>query len=250
VIRTDPPGGTEVEAASTIEVFVSTGSEEFPVPTLVGQTLDDARGLLNDAGMEVGTVEQRPNADFAEGTVIDQSPAAGVAVGAGTPVNLVVSSGPELVVVPEVEELSERDAIAALQDLGLRFTTEEEFSSTVASGLVVRSEPAAGTEVQSGDAVLLVVSRGPQPVDVPKLFGLTQAQAEAALTDRGLVMNVSAATQPVLDPGQDGLVVAQVPSVGATVLPGDIVTVTLGEYVPPPTTTTLPPPATTTTPAA
>ena len=245
VIRTDPPGGTQVETGSTIEVFVSTGSEEFPVPPLIGQTLENARSLLSDASLEVGTIEERSDADFAQGTVIEQSPAAGVEVGAGTPVNLVVSSGPELVIVPEVEGLPERDAIAALQDLGLRFTTDEEFSSTIAKGLVIRSEPAAGTEVLSGDTVLLVVSLGPQPVEVPNLVGMTRAQAESTLAGLGLQTNVSATSQPVADPGQDGLVVAQVPSVGASVLPGDIVTITLGVYIPPPTTTTLPPTTTT-----
>jgi len=241
VIRTDPPGGTQVETGSTIEVFVSTGSEEFPVPPLIGQTLENARSLLSDASLEVGTIEERPDADFAQGTVIEQTPAAGIEVGAGTPVNLVVSSGPELVIVPEVEGLPERDAIAALQDIGLRFTTDEEFSSTIARGLVIRSEPAGGTEVQSGDTVLLVVSLGPQPVEVPNLVGMTRAQAESTLAGLGLQANVSATSQPVADPGQDGLVVAQVPSVGASVLPGDIVTITLGVYIPPPTTTTLPP---------
>ena len=245
VIRTDPPGGTQVETGSTIEVFVSTGSEEFPVPPLIGQTLENARSLLSDASLEVGTIEERSDADFAQGTVIEQSPAAGVEVGAGTPVNLVVSSGPELVIVPEVEGLPERDAIAALQDLGLRFTTDEEFSSTIAKGLVIRSEPVAGTEVLSGDTVLLIVSLGPQPVEVPNLVGMTRAQAESTLAGLGLQTNVSATSQPVADPGQDGLVVAQVPSVGASVLPGDIVTITLGVYIPPPTTTTLPPPPTT-----
>jgi serine/threonine-protein kinase len=241
VIRTDPPGGTQVETGSTIEVFVSTGSEEFPVPPLIGQTLENARSLLSDASLEVGAIEERPDADFAQGTVIEQSPAAGIEVGAGTPVNLVVSSGPELVIVPEVEGLPERDAIAALQDIGLRFTTDEEFSSTIARGLVIRSEPAGGTEVQSGDTVLLVVSLGPQPVEVPNLVGMTRGQAESTLAGLGLQTNVSATSQPVADPGQDGLVVAQVPSVGASVLPGDIVTITLGVYIPPPTTTTLPP---------
>lgn len=244
VVRTDPPGGTEVETGSVIEVFVSTGTEEFPVPPLIGQTLDNARGLISDAGMTVGTIEERADADFAQGTVIEQDPAAGVEVGTGTPVNLVISTGPELVEVPEVEGLPEREAITALQDLGLRFTVEEEYHSSVPNGLVIRSEPVAGTEIQSGETVKLIVSRGPQPVEIPNLLGLTESQARAVLADLGLDTNVSA-PQPVPDPSQDGIVVAQFPSVGASVLPGDIVTITLGNYTPPPTT--LPPPTTTTT---
>ena len=75
---------------------------------------------------------------------------------------------------------------------------------------------------------------------MPNLVGMTPNQAEAALNELGLVMTVSANTEPVADPSQDGIIQSQVPSVGATLFPGDIVRVTLGEYTPPPTTTTEP----------
>ncbi len=251
VIRTNPEGGIEVPQGSTVEMFVSTGSQEFPVPPLIGQTLESAQTLIEDAGLTLGTVIQRPDAEFAEGVVIDQIPAAGVEVGAGAPVNLVVSTGPETVIVPDLTEMTERDASSALQELGLLFAVDEEFSNTVASGLVIRTDPEADAEAQTGDTVLLVVSKGPAPVEVPNLIGLTAEQAGSILADGGLVINIAAATQPVADPGQDGLIVDQFPSVGATVFPGDIVTVTLGEFTPPPTTipptTTTIPPTTTTT---
>ncbi len=248
VIRTDPSFGTEAELGSRVDVYVSLGVEEFPVPPLVGQTLDQARALLDDAGLELGDVTERADPDRAEGIVIEQNPPAGVEVGAGTPVNVVVSTGPELVIVPDLVEMSERDAISELQDLGLRFTTDEEFSSEIAEGLVIRSDPEAGTELQSGDFVLLIVSQGPEPVDVPNLLGLTPGQAEDVLDDLGLEISVSNTTQPVADQGQDGTVVSQNPNVGATVFPGDVVTVTLGRFEPPPTTTTTAPATTTTSP--
>ncbi|MDH3463707.1 MAG: Stk1 family PASTA domain-containing Ser/Thr kinase, partial [Acidimicrobiia bacterium] len=196
VARTDPPGGTEAEMGSTIEVYVSTGREETSVPPLIGQTLENAQILIENAGLELGTVSERPDSDFAEGVVIEQSPGQGVAVGSGTPINLVVSTGPELVIVPDVIEFTERDATAALQDLGLKVTVNDEFSSEVEEGLVISTDPEAGIEVETGDTVLLVVSMGPRPVQVPNLTGLTPAQAEAILADLGLVMNISATTQP------------------------------------------------------
>jgi serine/threonine-protein kinase len=250
VVRTDPTFGTEVEEGSTIEVYVSSGAEEIAVPPLVGETLDDARQLLEDAGLTLGTVTDRPDADRPEGTVIEQSPAAGVEVGNGAPVNVVVSTGPELVILPDLTNFSERDAVAELNRLGLLFSFDEEFSDEVAEDDVIRTDPPANTEMQSGDTVLLVISQGPEPVEVPNLTGLTPGQAEDILEDLGLELNVSNATQPVADPGQDGRVVSQSPGVGSTVIPGDIVTVTLGEFEPPPTTTTTTtaPPTTTTAP--
>ncbi|HSO49920.1 MAG TPA: Stk1 family PASTA domain-containing Ser/Thr kinase, partial [Acidimicrobiia bacterium] len=244
VIRTDPTFGTEAEEGSTVDVYVSSGAEEIAVPPLVGETLDDARQLLEDAGLTLGTVTDRPDADRPEGTVIEQSPAAGVEVGNGAPVNVVVSTGPELVILPDLTNFSERDAVAELNRLGLLFTFDEEFSDEVAEDDVVRTDPPANTEMQSGDTVLLVISQGPEPVEVPNLTGLTPGQAEDILEDLGLELNVSNATQPVADPSQDGRVVSQSPGVGSTVIPGDIVTVTLGEFEPPPPT----PPTTTTPP--
>lgn len=245
VIRTNPPGGTEAEVGSIVELYVSTGRAETQVPPLVGQTLDNARILITNAGLEVGTVSERPDAEYAEGVVIEQSPAQGVEVGAGTPINLVVSTGPELVSIPDVVGRTERDATAELQELGLRVTVNDEFSSEVDEGLVIRTDPVADTEAQSGDTVLLVVSMGPRPVQVPNLTGFTPAQAKAALDELGLVMNTSASTQPVVDPAQDGRVVSQFPTAGTQVFPGDVVTITLGKFEAPPTTTT----STTTIPA-
>jgi serine/threonine-protein kinase len=244
VIRTEPEGGTEVERGITVTLFISTGSQEFPVPPLVGQPLDVAEDLLQEAGLQLGEVTERPDPNFAAGIVVEQNPASGVRVGADTPVNLVVSTGPETVLVPEVEGLTEREAITALQNRGLLFDTEEEYSSSVDDGRVIRSDPEAGEEAQSGDTVLLVVSKGPAPVEVPNLVGMTADQAEATLTDLELVMTISANTEPVADQSQDGIIQSQVPSVGATLFPGDIVRVTLGEFTPPPTTE--PPPDTTT----
>jgi serine/threonine-protein kinase len=237
-IRTDPPAGEMVEEGSEVDLFVSVGSERIPVPAVVGLTEEAARQEIMDAGLTVGDVEERPDPDFDEGIVIESNPAAGVEIGSSIPVDLVVSSGPEVVTVPELTELSERDAITELTSLGLMFTVNEEYSNDVPEGVVIRQDPAAGTEAIAGDTVLLVVSLGPEPVQVPDLSNMTEQEATDALEARNLVINVSNSTQPVADQAQNGRVVGQVPSPGTTVDQGDTVTVTLGEYTPPPTTTT------------
>ena len=246
VIRTNPPGGTEAEVATTVEVVVSTGPEEFPVPPVIGQDLDTARRMIEDAGLEVGNVEQRPDPDFAENVVVEQSPHGGIQVGEGTRVDLVVSSGPEVIVLPELADMTERQAIATLRDLGLNWTINDQFDNEVPEDVVIRTDPAPGDQIFAGETVLLVVSLGPAPVDVPNLIGQTEEGANAITEDAGLVFRVANTTQQVADPAQDGLVVDQVPTPGTTVDRGDTVTVTLGEYTPPPTTTTVPPTTTTT----
>ncbi len=250
VIRTDPPAGTLADVGSTIDVYVSVGTEEIPVPPVVGLTLDQARRAIEDAGLVVGDVERRADADFAVDTVIESIPGAGVEIGPAIPVDLVVSSGPEIIPLPDVTGLSERDATAELTDLDLRVSVNEEFDNSVPDGEVIRTEPPAGTDVLSGDTILLVVSLGPAPVTVPDLTGMTESEATNALNDVNLIIRVSNTRQPVSDQAQDGRVVGQVPGSGATADQGDTITVTLGEYIPPPTTTTTTlPPTTTTVPA-
>lgn len=252
VIRTDPPAGELADVGSSIDVYVSVGTEEIPVPPVVGLTLDQARRAIEAEGLVVGDVERRPDADFEIDTVIESIPGAGVEIGPAIPVDLVVSTGPEIVSLPDVAGMTERDATAALTDLDLRVSVNEEFDDDVAEGEVIRTEPPSGTDVQSGDTVLLVVSLGPAPVTVPDLSGMTEGEAGDALADENLILRVSNTRQPVSDEDLDGRVVDQVPGAGATADQGDTVTVTLGEYTPPPTTTTTTtttiPPTTTTVP--
>jgi eukaryotic-like serine/threonine-protein kinase len=242
VIRTEPPAGTEVEPDSTIRVFVSSGPEEIEVPPVVGQTRADAERLITEAGLTVGQITERADATFAEGIVIEQDPPQGVRVGVDAPVNLVVSTGPETVIVPGLVNLSERDATAQLQALGLLVRVQDEYSDTVGQDLVIRSDPVAETEVQLGDTVLIVVSLGPAPVEVPDLVGTEQNEAEDILAGLGLGMVVE--IQPVADAAQDGIVIDQNPNAGEMLLPGDQVNVMVGQFTPPPTTvppTTVPP---------
>ena len=143
--------------------------------------------------------------------------------------------------------MTEREATAELNDLGLRVSVNEEFNDDFAEGEVIRTEPTAGTEVQSGDTILLIVSLGPTPVTVPDLDEMTESEATNTLNALNLVIRVANTRQPVTNPDLDGRVVDQVPAAGTTAEQGDTVTVTLGQYTPPPTTTTTTLPPTTTT---
>jgi serine/threonine-protein kinase len=237
VIRTEPTFGTMVEEGSVVELFVSSGPEEVPVPPVVGETLANAQQLITDAGLTVGQVTERADATFAEGIVIEQDPPQGVRVGIDAPVNLVVSTGPETVIVPDVVTQSERDATAAITGLGLLVRVQDEYSDTVPAEQVIRTDPVAGSEALLGDTVLIVVSLGPAPVEVPDLIGMDEDDATAALSERGLEISVT--SQPVADAAQNGLVIDQDPTAGESLLPGTTVSVVIGEYTPP--TTEAPP---------
>jgi len=93
VISTDPGSGETVAKGDTITVLVSNGAEEVNVPVLIGQTRAEAAATLVAAGLVLGAVSEEPS-DRPVGTVISTVPGAGVTVGKGSQVDLVLSLGP------------------------------------------------------------------------------------------------------------------------------------------------------------
>ena len=99
VISTDPAAGTIVQRGQTIRVVVSSGKEQVAVPVLLGQTRAEATSTLTAAGLVLGAVTSEPS-NQPTGEVIRSNPTAGVQVGKGSQVDIVLSSGPTPSPVP------------------------------------------------------------------------------------------------------------------------------------------------------
>ena len=124
--------------------------------------------------------------------------------------------------VPNVVGMARAAAEAAITAAGLAVgAVTEDFNATVPAGSVISQNPAAGVEVVAGSAVSLAVSRGPQPVAVPNVVGMAQADAQAAITAAALA--VGAVTQQSSDTVPAGSVISQDPAAGASVAPGTAV---------------------------
>jgi eukaryotic-like serine/threonine-protein kinase len=256
VTRTDPPAGTLILKADTVEVFFNPDPQLVPIPNVVTLPITEASSLLAADGFVVGEITTEERDDLAENTVISSDPAAGTPALQGTVVNLVVAAPPSSVQVPgEVIGMTEVEARALLQGppYGFVVTTDVRPSSTVPAGTVMEIRPGPGELVAKGSDVLIVVSDGPEPVTVPAVVGRTQAQATNTLTEQGLVPSVSFVDVAAGSP-DDGRVVAQSLPAGTKVDPGTGITITVGRAVAPvttvpPTTTTTTVPPTTTAPA-
>jgi hypothetical protein len=94
VIRTDPPAGESVKKGSSVAVYVSSGKQQVTIPSLLGQTRDEARSTLADKGLSLGNVTQEYDPSVAEGAVISSNPPAGRPVAKGSSVDIVLSLGP------------------------------------------------------------------------------------------------------------------------------------------------------------
>jgi beta-lactam-binding protein with PASTA domain len=131
------------------------------VPDVVGESEDDAGGIITGAGLTVGTVTTANSDTVPEGSVISQDPSAGDSVAPGTAVDLVVSLGAAPVQVPDVVGESEDDAGGIILAAGLTVgTVTTANSDTVPEGSVISQDPSATTFVEAGNTVDLVVSLG------------------------------------------------------------------------------------------
>src|SRR5439155_23731108 len=96
-------------------------------------------------------------------------------------------AAPRQVAVPRLVGRTVTEAEAALQQAGLvAGSSTEQPSDSVTDGAVISADPTEGTPVAPGTQVDLVVSRGPDTVDVPELAGRTEGEAKRALGDAGL----------------------------------------------------------------
>lgn len=184
VISTDPAAGSRILDGGTVAAVISLGPERYEVPALRGETLADATSALEELRLEVGDVRRRYHERIPEGAVIASDPEAGTVLRPGAGVDLVVSRGRRPI---EVVDFTGRDADRAEQELtdaGLRVERTAEFSDTVPEGRVISQNPTSGTLFRR-DVVRLVVSRGPELVEVPRVNGVGVEEATRRLREAG-----------------------------------------------------------------
>lgn len=183
VIATEPGVGSGLPQGSRIKLRVSSGPELTNVPDVRDKQAEEARRLLEEAGLVVNPkLQEEPNEDVPRGNVIEQSPAAGSQVSKGTRVTLTVSSGIETKTVPDVTGQTLDSARTTLESAG--FVVEVvEVDSAEKQGTVIEV-PQKGSELTVGTTVELHVSRGNQ-IKMPRVEGQTLSDAEKALADAG-----------------------------------------------------------------
>ncbi|GGY52823.1 Stk1 family PASTA domain-containing Ser/Thr kinase [Streptomyces omiyaensis] len=197
------------------------------VPAVLGQTEQAATARLGDAGLELGTTKRAFSDVYERGTVMGVDPAPGERVRSHATVTLTLSRGPEIVKVPNLRNKPLDEARRILTEQGLApGVVTSAFSTTVAQGAVIGSDPEPGTERAPDSAVALVVSKG-APVDVPDVTGETVADATAVLKEAGL--EVSVAPERIHSAEDAGAVAAQSLAEGSRAAKGDAVTLTVSK---------------------
>ena len=227
VIAMRPNPGGEVPTGTTIELQISAGPNLVTVPDVQGADGGDAIAQIEVLGLLVSTVEDSSDS-VAVGHVISQAPSGGVGVKAGSTVTLTISKGKATGTVPNVTKMDITNAQNTLIAAGLVLGSETQANDAAPVGQVISQDPAAGTVLPQGGFVNVVVSKGPVSVSVPSVVNMTRSNAEAQITNAGLVANTQESA--VTDPAQDGIVISQDPASGSSRPQGSTVTIVVGRY--------------------
>ncbi len=194
VVDTDPGPGARVLDHGTVTLTLSKGKERYDVPTLRGLDVDHAQDALLGSHLTYGRSVPRWSDTVKRGIVIASTPKQGTRQPPATVVDLVVSRGPQPV---HVADWTGRSAARAEQVLGhqqLDVQASEQYSDRVPEGRVISQDPGAGV-LHHGDSISLVVSRGPELVQVPgNLRAMGVDAATQLLESLGFTVNVEHAT--------------------------------------------------------
>lgn len=210
----------------TMLVFNLTRLDDVTLPDLVGITLEEAESKIEEAELTLGEVTEEYNSEYAAGYVISQDPAyqENYTVKEGAEINLVVSLGIEEAVVPKLVGMTEEEAIAALEEVNLKYEIVEQSSNRVEAGYVISQDIEENTTIYAGDTVTITVSTGVKMVTVTSVIGLTESEATSALEDLGLKV---VTTEDEDSSKDNGVVLKQSISAGESVEDGSTITITI-----------------------
>jgi beta-lactam-binding protein with PASTA domain len=234
VVHQDPGPGVRIGKGSTVTIFVSTGKPKVQVPDVRGKTLSDAISSLNDVHLDAD-----PHDVFNPAppqTVVGQNPAGGTQVFTNTKVRLNVSRGPNLISIPNVVGSPFANAQSALKGAGF-VVVRTDAPADQPKGEVVTTDPQVGTSDPKGTTVTVTVSKGPGTSQVPDVTGMQRDDAAKTLRAAGFAA-VTIVMEPVTDPCQDGIVLAQDPPPNQKAKQGSTVTISVGQLVAPTMTET------------
>jgi len=170
-------------------VLLLNGSKKVAVPDVVGASQAFAEKALRDKGFSTDSTFETSNRR--QGEVIGQDPSGGTRAKKGSTVHLTVSGGPGQASVPSVAGLGRRAAAKRLVKAGFKVTEEEQFDDNVPHDHVIETRPPEGTQLDRGRTVTLVVSKGPEQVEVPNEVGKSLDDARTDLENAGFKVSVT-----------------------------------------------------------
>ncbi|MEV0689218.1 Stk1 family PASTA domain-containing Ser/Thr kinase [Streptomyces sp. NPDC050388] len=196
----DPEPNTEVKKDSTVNLVVSTGAPKVVVPSVVGDSIDDAKAELEGDKYEFVVETEEKEAQENPGTVLQQDPPLGEEVEKGTTITLTVAKAVARSTVPDVLGRTCDEARAQVTDNELvpSSCTEREVDDPNQVGKVIETTPQKGQQVDKNSPVQIVIGKAKEAekVAVPNIVGQPLKDAQKALQDIGLVVEIKGSQDP------------------------------------------------------
>jgi beta-lactam-binding protein with PASTA domain len=193
--------------------------EEVRVPDLTGKDIVTALETIAQQGLQL-KVDRRETNPAPSDSVISQSPPAGNGIKKGRQVHVVVSQGPSDTQVPKLVGEPFRKADILIRQAGFVPGAMSRVSSESAErDTVIAQDPSAGTQLDKGGAISMLVSSGKKAETfvMPRLAG-TRAQEAVKIIDRmGLQRRVLYRTTGEKAPASERTVIQQKPAAGSPV---------------------------------
>ena len=223
IVEQQPRANAEASPGSTVDLVIAEGLE---TPGLVGLSLEEAGALLANQLMRLGNVERRVSPD-GDGRIIEQSPRAGAPASFGMSIDVVISEPP---IIPDLRGMSPDAVASTLTERQLVLANVDyQLSAELPDQTVLSQEPPPGSPIANGGTISVVLAVTAPPPDrpdlvpVPGLTSLTAAQADQALKDLGLTLQLEGSA------GGDrpNRVTGQNPTAGRLIAIGSLVTARL-----------------------
>ena len=201
--------------------------EEVPdttAPELIGMDINEAMKKYSDFNIVVESSSFHEQYD--KDIIYDQSVNSGMVVKDGATIKVKISSGIQYFSLSDYRNFEENQVYKILTDNEIEFNTVTEYNDEIPEGYVIKTEPGADTQVDTGTVVVIYVSRGAENVytQVPNVVGYTLEDARMILNSAGIRIG---SVDRVDTDGQSTEVLGQSLSAGTTVSTGTTISLTI-----------------------
>lgn len=194
IISQEPKAGTQIAKGSMVEAIVSKGKEISPivaVPNLIGLNISDATKIINEASLKISDTLNEPSDFFEPGIVTFQDPPPGKEIKINEAVKLKISSGKNIVMVPNIIGYDYLYVISQLEAMGLNVNIKRVPSTDSLPGKVLRISPEAGTQVRKGDLTSIYIATTEQMILLPNVTQLGIDKAVSILQSLNILYDIS-----------------------------------------------------------
>ncbi|MBE7020249.1 MAG: Stk1 family PASTA domain-containing Ser/Thr kinase [Ruminococcaceae bacterium] len=203
----------------------TSGDGEFVIPEFTGKNINEVTEEYKNTELKI-TIVKEFDEDTPADIIIHQNVPKDKKVKLPYEIKLTVSRGEREIILSSYINKEARQVELEINELGLTYAEKEEFNEEIPVGYVISQDPLPGEEVEDGDKITFVVSKGAdnELVEVPELVGLTEAQAKSRLTDYEFVLG-GIIRKPSNEP--EGTVIEQSAPAGSELIKKSKITLTL-----------------------